>query len=354
MSRFFSKKYDKLTPYTPGEQPRERKYIKLNTNESPFAPSEAVVARVAEAARNLQLYSDPTCRALHEKLSEVLGVESCEVLCTNGSDEILNFAFMAFCDEAHPAAFADITYGFYSVFAELNGVPYETIPLREDFSIGVEDYLGIGKTIFIANPNAPTGIALSPLEIEKILVSNPDNVVVVDEAYVDFGGESCIPLIKKYKNLLVTGTFSKSRSMAGARLGFGVACPELIADLNTIKYSTNPYNVNSMTMAAGIAMLEDEETTKKNCATIMENRAYAAEEMKTLGFLMTDSKTNFLFAMHPEVDGGEIYKKLRERGILVRHFTAPRIAAYNRITVGSRAEMEALVVALKEILEEEQ
>ena len=352
MSRFFSHKYDKLTPYTPGEQPRERKYIKLNTNESPFAPSEKVVARVAEAAQNLQLYSDPTCRALHEKLSEVLGVSSDEVLCTNGSDEILNFAFMAFCDEAHPAAFADITYGFYSVFAALNGVPYESIPLCEDFSIGVEDYIGIGKTIFIANPNAPTGIALSPCEIEKILVSNPDNVVVVDEAYVDFGGESCIPLIKKYTNLLVTGTFSKSRSMAGARLGFGVACPELIADLNTIKYSTNPYNVNSMTMAAGIAMLEDEETTKKNCATIMENRAYAAAEMKKLGFLMTDSKTNFLFAMHPEVDGGEIYAKLRERGILVRHFTAPRIAAYNRITVGSRTEMEALVSALKEILEE--
>ena len=354
MSRFFSHKYDKLTPYTPGEQPRERKYIKLNTNESPFSPSEKVVARVAEAARNLQLYSDPTCRTLHEKLAEVLGVSADEVLCTNGSDEILNFAFMAFCDEAHPAAFADITYGFYSVFADLNGVPYEAIPLREDFSVGVEDYLGIGKTIFIANPNAPTGIALSSCEIEKILVSNPDNVVVVDEAYVDFGGESCIPLIKKYKNLLVTGTFSKSRSMAGARLGFGVACQELIADLNTIKYSTNPYNVNSMTMAAGIAMLEDEETTKKNCATVMENRAYAEAEMKKLGFLMTDSKTNFLFAMHPEVDGGEVYTKLRERGILVRHFTVPRIAAYNRITVGSREEMEALITALQEILEEKQ
>ena len=354
MSRFFSHKYDKLTPYTPGEQPRERKYVKLNTNESPFAPSEKVVAKVAEAARNLQLYSDPTCRALHEKLAEVLGVSADEVLCTNGSDEILNFAFMAFCDESHPAAFADITYGFYSVFADLNGVPYEAIPLREDFSIGVEDYIGINKTIFIANPNAPTGIALSTCEIEKILVSNPDNVVVVDEAYVDFGGESCIPLIKKYKNLLVTGTFSKSRSMAGARLGFGVACPELIADLNTIKYSTNPYNVNSMTMAAGIAMLEDEETTKKNCATIMGNREWAAAEMKKLGFLMTDSKTNFLFAMHPEVDGGEIYTKLREHGILVRHFTAPRIAAYNRITVGSREEMEALVSALKQILEEKQ
>ena len=352
MSRFFSHKYDKLTPYTPGEQPRERKYIKLNTNESPFAPSEKVVARVAEAAQNLQLYSDPTCRALHEKLSEVLGVSSDEVLCTNGSDEILNFAFMAFCDEAHPAAFADITYGFYSVFAALNGVPYESIPLCEDFSIGVEDYIGIGKTIFIANPNAPTGIALSPCEIEKILVSNPDNVVVVDEAYVDFGGESCIPLIKKYTNLLVTGTFSKSRSMAGARLGFGVACPELIADLNTIKYSTNPYNVNSMTLAAGLGTMEDEDYTQENCKTVQENRAYLAAELDKMGFVQTPSMANFIFANQSRISGERIYLALREKGILVRHFTAPRIAEYNRITIGARAEMEALVRALSEILEE--
>ena len=354
MSRFFSKKYEKLTPYTPGEQPRERKYIKLNTNESPFPPSPKAIEGAAEAAQNLQLYSDPTCKVLHEKLAEVLGVSPDEVLCTNGSDEILNFAFMAFCDDDHPAAFADITYGFYSVFAELNRVPYDVIPLRDDFSIGVEDYVGIGKTVFIANPNAPTGVALSPMEIEKILASNPDNVVVIDEAYVDFGAESCIPLIRKYKNLLVTGTFSKSRSMAGARLGFGVACPELIADLNTVKYSTNPYNVNAMTMAAGIGMLADEEATRKNCATVAENREYAARELKELGFRMTESKANFLFAMHPQVDGETVYKKLREKGILVRHFNALRIAAYNRITVGTREQMDALIDALKQILEENQ
>lgn len=352
MSRFFSQKYSGLEPYTPGEQPRERTYIKLNTNESPFPPSEKAQARAAEAAKSLQLYSDPTCKRLHEKLAEVLGVDASEVLCTNGSDEVLNFAFMAFCDEKHPAAFADITYGFYSVFAELNRVPYEIIPLREDFSIDVTDYISIGRTIFIANPNAPTGIALKPSDIERILVSNPDNVVVVDEAYVDFGGESCIPLIRKYPNLLVTGTFSKSRSMAGARLGFGVACRELINDLNTIKYSTNPYNVNSMTMAAGIEVLEDEEYTRANCKTVMENRAYASEELKKLGFRMTDSKTNFIFAAHPEADGGELYRRLKDRGILVRHFDKPRIAQYNRITVGSREQMEALVTALKEILEE--
>ncbi len=354
MSRFFSEKYSGLTPYTPGEQPRERTYIKLNTNESPFPPSGKAQARAAEAAANLQLYSDPTCKALHEKLAETLVVSPAQVLCTNGSDEILNFAFMAFCDDSHPAAFADITYGFYSVFAELNRVPYVQIPLREDLSLRVEDYLGIGKTVFIANPNAPTGIALPPSEIERILRSNPDNIVVVDEAYVDFGAESCIPLIRKYPNLLVTGTFSKSRSMAGARLGFGVACEELIRDLNTVKYSTNPYNVNSMTMAAGIGMLEDEETTRRNCRQIMENRAYTTEALRSLGFRMTDSRTNFIFAAHDRVDGGEIYRKLKERGILVRHFDTPRIARYNRITVGSREQMDALIAALKQILEENQ
>lgn len=352
MSRFFSQKYSGLVPYTPGEQPRERTYIKLNTNESPFPPSEKALARAAEAAKSLQLYSDPTCKRLHEKLAEVLGVDADEVLCTNGSDEILNFAFMAFCDDEHPAAFADITYGFYSVFAELNRVPYETIALREDFTIAVEDYVGIHKNIFIANPNAPTGIALTPCEIDKIVASNPDNIVVVDEAYVDFGAESCIPLIRKYPNLLVTGTFSKSRSMAGARLGFGVGCRELINDLNTIKYSTNPYNINSMTMAAGLGVLEDEAYTRANCRTIKENRAYTAEELEKLGFRMTDSKTNFLFAAHETVDGGELYRKLKERGILVRHFDKPRISQYNRITVGSRDQMETLVSTLKEILEE--
>ena len=354
MSQYFSRKYEKLTPYTPGEQPRERKYIKLNTNESPFPPSPCAQRRAAEAAANLQLYSDPTCRLLHQKLAQTLGVEADEVLCTNGSDEILNFAFMAFCDDEHPAAFADITYGFYSVFAELNRIPYTLIPLAEDLTIRVEDYCSIGKTIFIANPNAPTGIALSRAEVERIVASNPDCVVVVDEAYVDFGAESSVPLIHKYKNLLVTGTFSKSRSMAGARLGFGVACRELIGDLNTIKYSTNPYNINSMTMAAGIGQLEDEAITRQNCRTIMENRAYTEQALRALGFRMTESKTNFVFAAHDSMDGGEIYRKLRERGILVRHFDGPRICQYNRITVGSHEQMEALVAALKEILEENQ
>ncbi|MBO7341720.1 MAG: histidinol-phosphate transaminase [Clostridia bacterium] len=353
MSVFFSEKYKALTPYVPGEQPKERRFIKLNTNESPFPPSKKAQGYAAAAAQSLQLYSDPTCARLTAKVAEVLGVAPDEVLLTNGSDEILNFAFMAFCDEKTPAAFADITYGFYKVFAALNGVPYTEIPLKEDFSIDPADYYGLGKTIFIANPNAPTGIALSRDAIEEIVKQNPNTVVVIDEAYVDFGAESCVPLIRKYKNLLVTQTFSKSRSMAGARLGFGVACPELIADLNTIKYSTNPYNVNSLTLAAGLGTMEDEEYTRNNCQTVQENREYLAGELAAMGFVQTSSKANFIFAKHPRVAGERIYAALREKGILVRHFTAPRIAQYNRITIGARADMEALVRALQEILEEE-
>ncbi len=350
MSRFFSDKYKVLTPYTPGEQPKDMKYIKLNTNESPFPPSEKAIRAAGKAARDLQLYSDPECRRLTEKLAQILGVEYSEVLCTNGSDEILNFAFMAFCDSGHPAAFADITYGFYPVFAQINGVPYVEIPLCEDFTININDYLGIGKTIFIANPNAPTGIALGRDDIEKIIKSNPDNVVVVDEAYVDFGAESCIPLIKKYDNLLVTGTFSKSRSMAGARLGFGVGCTSLIQDLNTIKYSTNPYNINRMTMAAGIGALEDKEYFEKNCKAIIENREYTAEKLSGLGFTMTESSTNFIFAKHANVSGKTIYEKLKENGVLVRHFSKDRICEYNRITVGSREQMDALLSELAGIV----
>ena len=352
MSKFLSSKYGKLTPYTPGEQPKERKYNKLNTNESPFPPSAKAIAKAQEAAKNLELYCDPECKKLTEAVAGLCGVDYNQILCTNGSDEILNFAFMAFCDSKHPALFPDITYGFYSVFAELNGVPYEEIPLRDDFTVNVEDYIGVNKTIFIANPNAPTGIALTLDEIERIVSSNPNNVVVIDEAYVDFGAESAIKLIPKYKNLLVTQTFSKSRSMAGARLGFGVGCAELISDLNMVKYSTNPYNVNSMTQAAGIGTLEDEEYTRKNCQSIIENREYTTDALKRLGFSLTESCANFIFVKHPRIDGGELYTKLRERGILVRHFTKQRIKDYNRITVGSREQMDDLIEAISEILEE--
>ncbi|MBQ8837470.1 MAG: histidinol-phosphate transaminase [Clostridia bacterium] len=352
MSRFFSDKYKTLVPYTPGEQPRDMKYIKLNTNESPFSPSPKAIAAANEAAKSLQLYPDPTASELHKKLAALYGARETQVITGNGSDEVLNFAFMAFCDKAHPARFADITYGFYSVFAEINGVPYTEIPLNDDFTINTADYIGKNETIFIANPNAPTGIALSRDEIEAIVKSNSDSVVVIDEAYVDFGAESAVPLIKKYDNLLVTQTFSKSRSMAGARLGVAVGSADLIQDLNTIKYSTNPYNINRMTMAAAIGVLEDEEYTAANCAAIVNNRAYTAERMAKMGFEMTESLTNFIFAKHEKIGGAELYTELRRRGILVRHFSKPKLDAYNRITIGSAEQMKTLCDTLEEILKE--
>lgn len=351
MSRFFSEKYASLVPYTPGEQPKAMRYIKLNTNESPFPPSPEAIRLAAEAARNLQLYSDPQCTDLVEEACRRFGLERDEILFTNGSDEILNFAFMAFCDREHPAAFPDITYGFYSVFADLNGVPYDAIPLAEDFTVQVEDYIGIHKTIFLANPNAPTGLTISLSDIQRIAASNPDNVVIIDEAYVDFGGESALGLIRKYDNLLVTQTFSKSRSLAGGRLGFGAGCKALIADLNAIKYSTNPYNINSLTMAAGIGALRDEAYFGANCRAIMDTREWATAELRALGFRVTDSKANFVFAASPAIGGQELYLRLKERGILVRHFETPRLKDYNRITIGSQEQMEALLAALRDILE---
>lgn len=352
MSRFLSSRLGSLKPYTPGEQPQIKNLIKLNTNESPFSPSENAIRLSKEVLSELQLYPDPECKLLNESLAKYLGVEPSEVLVTNGSDEILNFAFMAFCDQEKGAIFPDITYGFYKVFAKLNGVSYTEALLTDDLRINLDDYMDVKKTIFIANPNAPTGIFIPPQEIEKIIKANPESVVIVDEAYIDFGGESCIPLIKKYDNLLVTQTFSKSRSMAGARLGFGVGSKELISDLNRIKYSTNPYNINKMTMAAGLGALMDEEYTKANCKEICKNREYLVKNLLELGFELTDSLTNFVFAKHPLVKGEEVYKKLRERSILVRHFDSERISDYNRITIGTKDQMDKLIVAMADIVKE--
>lgn len=352
MSRFFSEKYNTLTPYTPGEQPKGQQYIKLNTNESPFPPSVAAQKLAAAEAARLELYSDPECRDLVAAVTEILGVAGDEIIFTNGSDEILNFAFMAFCDEHRPAVFPDITYGFYPVFAELNRVPYTEIPLNPDFTINVGDYIGVGKTVFIANPNAPTGIALPLSDIESIVRSNPDNVVVIDEAYVDFGAESAVSLTRRYDNLLVTQTFSKSRSLAGARLGFGIGCPSLIRDLNTIKYSTNPYNVNRMTMAAGIGALTDRKYFADNCRAIEQTREWTSDELRALGFTVLDSKANFVFAAHGRISGKELYLKLKQNGILVRHFDSARLTDFNRITIGSMEQMRTLISTIKKILED--
>lgn len=351
MSRFLSEKYQKLTPYTPGEQPRDMQYVKLNTNESPFLPSPAVKAAVAGEVDRLQLYSDPECTALRAKIAEVYCVRPEQVILTNGSDEVLNFAFMAFANEMSPLAFADITYGFYPVFADLNRIPYEEIPLKEDLSINYRDYCGIGKTVVIANPNAPTGLCLPLNEIEEIVRTNPDHVVIVDEAYVDFGADSAVKLVDRYDNLLVTQTFSKSRSMAGVRLGFGIGNEKLIADLNTLRYSTNPYNVNRLTAAAGYAALCENDYYMDHCREIEKNRAWTIEQLKRLGFTVIQSKANFVFAKSERIGGQELYEQLKARGVLVRHFTKARISDFNRITIGTMEQMQTLIKTIEMILE---
>lgn len=352
MSRFFSEKYIDLEPYVPGELPKNKREIKLNTNENPYPPLQEVTDAVAEESRKLNLYSDPDSLDLRRALADNLEVPEDHLIVTNGSDEILNFAFMAFCDDHIPAVFPDVTYGFYPVFAQINQLPYREIPLKDDLTIDINKFFQVAGTLFIANPNAPTGIALKKSEIEQILQNNTYNVVVVDEAYVDFGAESCLPLVEAYDNLLVTRTFSKSRSLAGARLGVGIAQPELIADLNAVRNSTNPYNVNRLTAAAGIACLKHDDYNMENCRKIIETRSWSERVLKDLGFEMTTSRTNFLFARHPDISGDELYKRLKDRGILIRHFKGQRICDYNRITIGTPEQMEKLVEAIKEILEE--
>ena len=352
MSRFFSEKYIDLEPYVPGELPKNKREIKLNTNENPYPPLQEVTDAVAEESRKLNLYSDPDSLELRRALADNLEVPEDHLIVTNGSDEILNFAFIAFCDDHIPAVFPDVTYGFYPVFAQINQLPYREIPLKDDLTIDINKFFQVAGTLFIANPNAPTGIALKKSEIEQILQNNTYNVVVVDEAYVDFGAESCLPLVEAYDNLLVTRTFSKSRSLAGARLGVGIAQPELIADLNAVRNSTNPYNVNRLTAAAGIACLKHDDYNMENCRKIIETRSWSERALKDLGFEMTTSRTNFLFARHPDISGDELYKRLKDRGILIRHFKGQRICDYNRITIGTPEQMEKLVEAIKEILEE--
>lgn len=352
MSRFFSKKLRELTAYTPGEQPKDMQYIKLNTNESPYPPSERVHKAVSDIIDKISLYPDPQCNILREKIAGVYGVKKENILVSNGSDDILNFAFAAFGDADKTALFPDITYGFYPVFAKLNEVGYKTIPLNDDFTIQIEKYFNADGPIFIANPNAPTGVLLSTEEIEKILLKNPDNVVVIDEAYIDFGGESCYPLIEKYNNLLVCQTFSKSKSLAGARLGFAIASKELIEDLSIIKFSTNPYSINYMTMEAGIAVIEDIEYYNSNCKKIIATRDYVTKELRELGFLVVPSFANFIFAKSDKISGEELYKRLREKGVLVRHFDNQRICEFNRITIGSKEQMTTFIKIIKDILEE--
>ncbi len=354
MSRFISAEASTLAPYTPGEQPQDQQYIKLNTNESPFPPSPKVLEALSRAeCEKLNLYSDPACTALCSAIAKRYGLGLNNVIASNGSDEVLAFAIRALCGEGKGLAFADITYGFYSVWAKLYGLEAKIIPLREDFSISIDDYMDFPGTIIIANPNAPTGMALPCSDIEKLLMADRDRVVIVDEAYVDFGWESCAYLISKYDNLLVTQTMSKSRSLAGARLGFALGSEALITDLNRVKYSFNPYNVNRLSILAGAAAVEDEEYFANCCRSIVENRAFTRSELEKLGFEVLPSWSNFIFAKSSAIDGGELYRALKADGILVRWFDSPRIKDYIRITIGSKEQMETFINKLSALLKKE-
>jgi len=349
MSRFLSGRLTSLDAYIPGEQPAGMEYIKLNTNESPYPPAPGVISALSESElKKLKLYPNPDGTRLIGKIAEFYNVKPENVIIGNGSDELLAFSFIAFFENG--VVFPDITYGFYPVYAELYGVPYRKIPLSDDLSINVKDYVAADSNITLANPNAPTGIALKPDDIETIIRSNPDHLVLIDEAYIDFGGKSAIPLTTKYDNLLVMHTYSKARSMAGARLAYAIASAPVIGDLNKIKYSFNPYNVNRLTQLMGEAALEEEAYYREKRREIITMRDHTGKKLRELGFEMTDSVANFLFTKHPGVTGNELYSELKHRGILVRQWNKPRISDYIRITIGTKEQMDVLIAAITEIL----
>ncbi len=352
--RFLSDEAARLDPYTPGEQPQDAQYIKLNTNESPFPPSPRVVKALSQAEiLKLNLYSDPTCGVLTNAIAARYGLRRENVLTANGSDEVLAFAFRAFCGAGRGVAYPDITYGFYQAQTALFGLTAAVIPLREDFTLAVEDYLSFPGTVVIANPNAPTGIAVPRTDTQRLVEADPERVVIVDEAYVDFGGESCAPMILRYDNLLVVQTMSKSRSLAGGRVGYALGSEELIAGLNRVKYSFNPYNVNRLSLLAGAAAIEDEAYFQTCTAAIRETRGWTVGKLEALGFTVLPSQANFLLARHSRVSGRDLYERLKEAGILVRWWgDQPRIRDYVRITIGSPEQMTALVDHLSRLVEE--
>ena len=351
MSEFFNSCYENLTPYVPGEQPQDRTYIKLNTNESPYPPAYSLKSDFdMELIKGLKLYSDPDVKELKEAIAEFYDLDKKEVFIGNGSDECLYYSFMAFGGAG--VSFPDITYGFYKVYADVNHLRANVIPLKEDFSIDVKDYKNLGTAIIIANPNAPTGLMLSLIEIREILENNKNNVVIIDEAYIDFADEksSAVSLIPEYDNLLVIQTFSKSRSLAGARVGFAMGGAGLIADLDRIKFSTNPYNVNTLSMKMAVEGIKNTGYFYENCNKIKETRAFTKNELEKLGFKVLDSRANFLFAGNDKVSGMRLYEELKSRGILIRHFNDERIKEYNRITIGSMEEMKIFIEKVKEII----
>lgn len=350
--REWEKAVRKVVPYVPGEQPKKEKMIKLNTNENPYPPAPGV----AEAIQNLdvtrlRLYPDPKVEKLVHAIAEYYGLQDNQVFVGVGSDDVLAMIFMTFFNSSTPIVFPDITYSFYDVWADMLRIPYEQIPLDENFGIIPSAYKRANGGVIFPNPNAPTGELLSLSAVEEILLANPDVIVVVDEAYIDFGGVSARPLIDRYENLIVVQTFSKSRSLAGSRIGFAMANPTLIKYLNDVKYSFNSYTMDTITIEAGTASIRDrgyfEETRKKIIAT----REWTKKELKRLGFAFGDSKSNFIFASHEKVQAEDIMKELREHDIYVRHFTKPsRIRNYLRISIGTDEEMQTLIDCLEQFL----
>ena len=350
MKEFWSGRIRPLIPYTPGEQPKDRKFIKLNTNENPYPPAPAVLEAIrACVGPDLRLYSDPEAVGLRRALSEAYGVGEEQVFVGNGSDEVLAFAFQAFFDEGAEIVFPDITYSFYPVYANLFGIRCRTVPLREDFTIPVEALCGGNDGVVIANPNAPTGIELPQPELRRILDANPEAVVIVDEAYVDFGAQSALPLLADYPNLLVVQTFSKSRALAGLRVGFAFGSPNLIQAMNCVKNSFNSYTLDRLAQAGAAAAVEDQAYFRTQRDRVIATRERTAGALRALGFGVCPSRSNFLFITHPAVSAKELFDGLRERGILVRHFDQPRVDNYLRVSIGTDGDMDAFLAAAAEL-----
>lgn len=349
MSRFLNSALEALVPYTPGEQPQGGGFVKLNTNESPFPPSEGVLDAISRAeVSKLNLYSDPTLNPIVTALSERFGVDKKNIYAGNGSDEVLAIAMYAFGEKGFK--YPDITYGFYSVIADFFRIDCKRPALKDDFTIDISDYMGNDRAVIIANPNAPTGIFMPLSDIEKILIANPDQVVIVDEAYVEFGGESASRLISKYDNLLVVGTFSKAWNLAGARLGYAVGNEELISDLNRLRCSFHPYNINRLSLLAGQKAVEEEQYYIECRKKIIATRKRVQAEIEKMGFTCTPSKANFIFARPPKGDAERIYKALYDKKVLVRYFPSGRTKEYLRISVGSDTQMDKFLDAVKSIL----
>jgi histidinol-phosphate aminotransferase len=350
MSRFWSARVHDLEPYVPGEQPRERDLVKLNTNECPYPPSPRVAEAVAAAAQSLRLYPDPTSRALRDAIAALHGLGPDEVFVGNGSDEVLAHAFVALLKQDGPLLFPDITYSFYPVYCGLFDVRFERVPLDEAFRVRLEDYRRPCGAIILANPNAPTGIALPRAAIEQLLLDHPDVPVVVDEAYVDFGGESAVPLVRRHPNLLVVHTLSKSRALAGMRVGYAVGDPALIEALTRVKDSFNSYPIDRLAEAGAVAALADTNWFAETTGRIRDERDRLTGNLEALGFSVLPSAANFVFASHPAHEGAALLAALRAEGVLVRHFNKPRIAPFLRITVGTAAENDRLLGALGRIV----